>query len=269
MNIIESNLQFNGNLSYGNNPDCIILHHAEASSCTMQDIHQWHLANGWIGCGYHFLVRKDGNIYRGRPESAIGAHCPNYNSHSIGICAEGEYMTETMPQIQKEAIIELGIYIKNKYSINTIYRHGDVYETDCCGVNYPVSEVKNGILGGNYTPNVTPQIVNNNPTTSNINTIAFLQHQLNLQFNANLVEDNIAGQQTLNACSKVILKVGSSGEITRWLQTKLNQLGFNCGSADGVFGSCTLQAVKSLQSQYGLASDGVVGTNTWTKLLGL
>ena len=43
----------------------IILHHAAAVTCTARQIHQWHLANGWAGIGYHFFVRKDGRIYRG------------------------------------------------------------------------------------------------------------------------------------------------------------------------------------------------------------
>ena len=51
----------------------IILHHAAAVTCTAQQIHQWHLANGWAGIGYHFFVRKDGRIYRGRPEDTVGA----------------------------------------------------------------------------------------------------------------------------------------------------------------------------------------------------
>jgi N-acetyl-anhydromuramyl-L-alanine amidase AmpD len=134
LNIINSNLQFRS-LSYGNHPDTIVLHHAEASHCTIQDIHQWHLNNGWAGCGYHYLVRKDGSIYTGRPENAIGAHCPSENTHSIGICAEGEYMHEAMPQVQKQSLIELGIYIKNKYGINRVGGHKEFYSTDCPGTN--------------------------------------------------------------------------------------------------------------------------------------
>ena len=64
-------------------PNKIILHHAEASSCTVYDIHNWHIKNGWTGIGYHYFIRKDGNIYKGRPENAIGAHCINNNSSSI------------------------------------------------------------------------------------------------------------------------------------------------------------------------------------------
>lgn len=51
----------------------IILHHAAAVTCTPQQVHQWHLANGWTGIGYHFFVRKVHGLprpsggHRGRP----------------------------------------------------------------------------------------------------------------------------------------------------------------------------------------------------------
>ena len=83
MNIIETNLKFRTALTNRNSTNRIIIHHAEASHCTAQDIHQWHLNNGWSGAGYHFLVRKDGTVYRLRPEGKIGAHASGSNSDSI------------------------------------------------------------------------------------------------------------------------------------------------------------------------------------------
>lgn len=52
-------------------------------------IDQWHRQRGWKMIGYHYVVRRDGCIERGRPEEMIGAHCTNHNKHSIGICYEG------------------------------------------------------------------------------------------------------------------------------------------------------------------------------------
>lgn len=145
MNIIESNLKFK-NLSYGNKPKQIYLHHAEAKNCTIQDIHSWHLANGWSGCGYHFLVRKDGSIYRGRPENSIGSHCKGFNTNSLGICAEGNYMSETMLEAQKKAIIELCKHLCSKYGITDIRGHREApYATDCPGTKYPLQEIKEAI----------------------------------------------------------------------------------------------------------------------------
>ena len=147
MNIIETNLQFNGSLSYCNYPNKIVLHNADASVCTIYDIHQWHLENGWSGCGYHFLVRKDGSVYRGRPENAIGSHCKGNNTGSLGICFEGNYMTDTMPQVQYNAGIELIQYLFNKYGALAIYGHKELFETDCPGTNFPLNDFKNMKVG--------------------------------------------------------------------------------------------------------------------------
>ena len=59
MNIIEKTYNWNGSLKNRTSTKRIILHHAESKSCTADDIHRWHLANGWAGIGYHFFVRKD------------------------------------------------------------------------------------------------------------------------------------------------------------------------------------------------------------------
>ena len=152
MNIIESNLSFNGALTYANNPGNIVLHHAEASSCTVQDIHAWHLANGWIGIGYHFFIRKDGSIYRGRPEGAVGAHCPQYNSISLGVCFEGDFMTETITAAQTSTYKQLVKYIRAKYGDVPIYGHGELYSTSCPGTNFPLSDFKAVQVNNTYTP---------------------------------------------------------------------------------------------------------------------
>lgn len=143
MNIIETNLKFRTALTNRNSTNRIIIHHAEASNCTAQDIHQWHLNNGWSGAGYHFLVRKDGTVYRLRPEGKVGAHASGSNADSIGICFEGSYMTETMPQAQINAGKELVVYLKQKYGISKVQAHREVCSTNCPGKNFPFSEIAN------------------------------------------------------------------------------------------------------------------------------
>ena len=64
-----------------------------------------------------------------------------------------------------------------------------------------------------------------------------------------------------------VLKKGSKGEGVRALQGILNALGYDCGEADGSFGSKTLAAVKKFQKENGLVVDGSVGKATWTALL--
>ena len=137
MQIIETNLPTNGRFSRRDRTDEIILHHAEASHASVEDINQWHLEHGWTGIGYHFYIRKDGRIYRGRPEWAVGAHAQGHNSRAVGICCEGSYMTETMPQAQFDALVGLVREEMAKYPGAKVLRHKDVNSTDCPGVNYP------------------------------------------------------------------------------------------------------------------------------------
>lgn len=53
------------------------------------------------------------------------------------------------------------------------------------------------------------------------------------------------------------------------LQSKLNELGYDCGTADGIKGERTVEAIKLFQTHYGLDIDGIVGDNTKKTLDGL
>ena len=142
MKIIEANLPQSGNFTRRSKTDEVILHHAEASSATVWDINDWHLSNGWVGIGYHYYIRKDGSIYRGRPEWAVGAHATGHNDRSIGICCEGAYMTETMPAAQLASLKALLRDIMGRYGTLALKRHRDVNATSCPGDNFPWAEVQ-------------------------------------------------------------------------------------------------------------------------------
>jgi hypothetical protein len=64
------------------------------------------------------------------------------------------------------------------------------------------------------------------------------------------------------------LRINSKGTQVKVLQWLLNHTtDFTCGTIDGHFGTKTLTAVRQYQEANGLTVDGVVGKNTWTKLL--
>ena len=67
------------------------------------------------------------------------------------------------------------------------------------------------------------------------------------------------------------LKKGSKNDNVKALQILLNGRGYSCGKsgADGDFGSDTLKAVKAYQNDKCPPADGVVGPETWSKLLGV
>lgn len=54
------------------------------------EIDKWHKAKGWAaGCGYHYVIKRDGTLQTGRREDEIGAHVQGYNAESIGVCMVG------------------------------------------------------------------------------------------------------------------------------------------------------------------------------------
>ena len=142
MKIIETNLSHPHNFTRRSRTTAVVLHHAEAKAASIEDINRWHLARDFNGIGYHYYIRKDGSIYRGRPEWALGAHAQGANDYSIGICCEGSYMTETMPAAQLASLKALIRDIMARYGKLKLLRHKDVGSTDCPGVNFPWEEAQ-------------------------------------------------------------------------------------------------------------------------------
>ena len=71
----------------------LIVVHCSATRCdrsyTEHDLTTDHLRRGFSGAGYHFYIRKNGDIKTLRPLERPGAHARGYNAHSVGICYEG------------------------------------------------------------------------------------------------------------------------------------------------------------------------------------
>lgn len=265
MNIIETNLNF-GNLSNLGTVKRIICHNTDASTCSIQDIDRWHKNNGWAGCGYHFLVIKDGSIYRGRPENKLGAHTSNYNTGSLGICFEGKYNTEEMPETQLKVGQELIKYLLNKYKLNksNVYKHKD-FNIQIVRDIIPWTNIMDGIDGATDNVIVTETPANN--TVKGDYWVRRLQEECNKQRFSNQKVYGIPGSATL--ASRSILKKGAKGNITKLLQEKLVNLGYSTNGVAGIFGSGTHSVVREFQKTRGLSIDGIVGQNTWVKLLNL
>ena len=143
--IIETDFYWNGKLYNRSQTDYIVLHH-RAGDGDVQSIHDYHMyGNDWIGIGYHFYVRKDGSIYRGRPIDTIGAHTEGKNSVSVGVCFEGDHHNtdKVMPSAQLKAGQELIAYLKGIYPNAEVKGHRDFNATGCPGQYFPFNEITN------------------------------------------------------------------------------------------------------------------------------
>lgn len=140
VDIKETNLNFNS-LSERSYTDMIVIHHTGSPDmdASAEQIHGWHLGNGWAGIGYHYVIRKDGAIERGRPEWAIGSHAFGENSHTIGIHLSGDFENAEPTAEQLDRCGALVADICDRYGIpidrDHIVGHGELMATSCPGVN--------------------------------------------------------------------------------------------------------------------------------------
>ena len=139
VDIKETNLEFGG-LTERTTTDMIVIHHTGANmDASAEQIHEWHLGNGWAGIGYHFVVRKDGTIERGRPVWAIGAHAQGDNAHTVGIHLSGDFSSAqpTAAQIERTAMLIVNLCEDYDIPIDRarIVGHGELMPTKCPGAN--------------------------------------------------------------------------------------------------------------------------------------
>jgi len=144
MQITETNLKFSGSLAMRKSTKRAIIHHSASADVPSSTIHQWHLNQGWSGIGYHFVIRANGAIERGRPEWAIGSHSgPAGNGDSIGIVLTGNFETGKPTAAQIESLVWLlKDYLQPKYGQLTVIGHKDVMATACPGRNFPWDELR-------------------------------------------------------------------------------------------------------------------------------
>ena len=137
--IREAQLNFARKLQWRMKTDAIVIHHVGNTDKNVNSaaIHRWHLKNGWAGIGYHYVIRKDGTIERGRPLHTVGAHCYNQNEHTVGICVIGNFELARPTHEQFRSTEELIGSICRLYQINpdikTVRGHKDYNRTDCPG----------------------------------------------------------------------------------------------------------------------------------------
>lgn len=63
-----------------------------------KEITRMHRERGFLTIGYHFVIRRDGTVEKGRALDAIGAHAEGWNSRSLGICLVGGIDKDGKPQ---------------------------------------------------------------------------------------------------------------------------------------------------------------------------
>lgn len=249
MNIIETNLEFNSNISKRDlsRVKRQILHNSGVSVLqSIEVIHNYHKnTRGWAGIGYHFYVRKDGTIYEGRKVEYVGAHATNNNSDSIGICFEGNFNEETMPDVQKQAGKWLVSYLKEKYNANIVQAHRDVNNTSCPGTNFPFDEIANAVKVSETITTTSKKVdvlyqVYDNMRKAYLNEIKNYNESNDMGY-AGIFKHSVGGLRVkLSNGAKVIIQAHSKNrnkwlsEITKWDNTSMGYAGIYGEEIDGI-----------------------------------
>lgn len=150
MQIIETNLKFSELKPRLKTKKIVIHHTATDKDVSAETVHSWHLNKGWSGIGYHYLIRQDGMIERGRPETTMGAHAgPEGNADGIGIALAGNFEIEKPTEKQMESVVYLIKDIIKRYGDLEIIGHRDVMTTACPGKLFPIEEVRKRVKEDN------------------------------------------------------------------------------------------------------------------------
>ena len=120
----------------------LIIHHTAGNKGidpSAAEIDKMYKGNGWSGIGYHFVIRKNGSIERGRAEDEQGAHAEGANKDSIGIHVGGNFELESPTDKQIASLVNLIKQLCKKYNIpidrKHILGHREVGQTACPGNN--------------------------------------------------------------------------------------------------------------------------------------
>lgn len=101
-------------------------------------IRKWHVEErGWSDIGYHYIIRQDGTIEKGRDVNIAGAHARGHNASSIGICLVGGLTEDNRPSndFKLEQMISLRrliVELKNKHAITSLIGHNEVDDHKTC-----------------------------------------------------------------------------------------------------------------------------------------
>ena len=98
----------------------------------VNEVRRWHVEeNKWTDVGYHFVVRRNGQVETGRPLERPGAHVKGHNSDSIGIAWVGgldekaTYAEDNRTPEQDEALFNLIDNLQEKFPGAALMGHRD------------------------------------------------------------------------------------------------------------------------------------------------
>lgn len=96
-----------------------------------REIREWHLQRGWSDIGYHYVIRRNGVVERGRSDDTAGAHVYGHNNDSLGVVWVGK---KVMDPRQLQSLLPLIRGLMNQYDveIDKVYGHYELDSNKTC-----------------------------------------------------------------------------------------------------------------------------------------
>jgi len=106
----------------------------------VKEITQWHKERGFATIGYHFVIKRDGRVEKGRPVDQAGAHCFGHNANSIGICLVG---MDRFTSAQIDSLVVGVARLKTQYKLKdtAVFGHYEFDKGKTCP-NLPMDKIR-------------------------------------------------------------------------------------------------------------------------------
>ena len=120
--------------------DYIVIHCAATKASMdigLTEIRKWHVQdNGWRDVGYHYIIRRNGEVELGRSIRDTGAHAAGYNHKSVSVCmvggmAEDNFAEANFTAQQWTALLDLVKQLKAEYSDADVIAHNEISQKEC------------------------------------------------------------------------------------------------------------------------------------------
>jgi len=94
-------------------------------------LNYWQQHLGWKNPGYHYVIKRNGDVVRLQPDEKIANGAKGYNQQSIHVSYIGGVDTKSTPadnrtDAQKETMFNLLVGLSEKYPAATILGHRDL-----------------------------------------------------------------------------------------------------------------------------------------------
>lgn len=113
----------------------IIIHCADTPAgidIGADEIREWHTKRGWRDIGYHYVIRRSGEIEKGRVDSVRGAHTKGHNHNSLGICLVGGAGGDcNFTAAQWVALSSLIKTLQAQHAAASVHGHNEFSEKQC------------------------------------------------------------------------------------------------------------------------------------------